>query len=54
MDTTTEGDTFCGAFSVCLLETNDIVKSATATLSVLKLGAQSSIPSRLQVDEFLK
>jgi ribokinase len=59
VDTTAAGDVFNGAFSVALSENFDIESalkfaSAAAALSVTKKGAQSSIPSREEVEEFLK
>lgn len=58
IDTTAAGDVFNGAFSVALNENFDIklalkFASAAAALSVTKKGAQSSIPSRKEVEEFL-
>jgi ribokinase len=58
IDTTAAGDVFNGAFSVALNENFDIKSalrfaSAAAALSVTKKGAQSSIPTRKEVEEFL-
>lgn len=58
IDTTAAGDVFNGAFSVALHENFDIefslnFASAAAALSVTKKGAQSSIPSRSDVEKFL-
>jgi len=58
VDTTAAGDVFNGAFVVALHENLDIKKSlefasAAAALSVTKKGAQNSIPSRKEVENFL-
>ena len=58
-DTTAAGDTFCGALAVSLGEGNslsDAVRfaSAASAISVTRVGAQSSIPTRTEVDKFLK
>jgi ribokinase len=59
VDTTAAGDVFNGAFAVGLaegrsLEDAVIFGMAAAAISVTRLGAQSSIPSRQEVEEFLK
>lgn len=59
VDTTAAGDTYCGALAVSLGEGNalsDAVRFAAAAsaLSVTKVGAQSSIPRREEIDDFLK
>ncbi|PWW29584.1 ribokinase [Cytobacillus oceanisediminis] len=57
VDTTGAGDTFNGALAVALSEGNDL-KSAcefavkSSALSVTKLGAQSGMPSREEVNRF--
>ncbi len=59
VDSTAAGDTFTGALA-CRLAAGDSLReaavyaNAAAALSVTKLGAQSSMPSKLEVDEFLK
>jgi ribokinase len=58
VDTTAAGDTFNGAFAVALAEGRQILEAArfanaAGALSVTKFGAQSSIPTRAQVDAFL-
>jgi ribokinase len=57
-DTTAAGDTFNGALAVALAEGTDRLDSlrfanAAAALSVTRVGAQASIPSRAEVDAFL-
>ena len=58
-DTTAAGDTFNGQLAVALseglsMEEATLIAHAAAALSVQSMGAQSSIPSREQTDEFLK
>ena len=58
VDTTAAGDTFNGALAVTLAEGRDIDEAArfanaAAALSVTAPGAQSSAPSRQQVEDFL-
>jgi ribokinase len=57
-DATAAGDTFNGALAVAMAEQKPVKEalrfaSAAAALSVTRLGAQASIPSRAEVDEFL-
>lgn len=57
-DTTAAGDTFNGALAVALAEERPLEEAlafanAAAALSVTRLGAQASIPTRAEVDEFL-
>ena len=57
-DTTAAGDTFNAALAVALAEGRPIEEAipfanAAAAVSVTRLGAQASAPSRLEVDEFL-
>jgi ribokinase len=59
IDTTAAGDTFNGALAVALAEGKTLEEAATfancaAALSVTRLGAQASIPSRLEVDASLQ
>ena len=58
VDTTAAGDTFCGAYAAALtagLEQKDAVRfaSAASALSVTRLGAQPSIPTKSEIDTFL-
>ena len=59
LDTTAAGDIFNGALGVALTEgkpLRDAVRfaNAAAALSVTRLGAQPSAPSRAQIDRFLR
>lgn len=59
VDTTAAGDTFCGALVAALsqgLEMPAALRraSAAAALACTRLGAQSSIPTRAEVDAFLR
>jgi ribokinase len=58
VDTVGAGDCFNGAFAVALLEGRDPFAaarfaSAAAAISVTRRGAQASMPTRAEVDEFL-
>jgi ribokinase len=58
VDTTAAGDTFCGALGVALggglrLENAVRFASAAAAISVTRVGAQPSIPTRREIDELL-
>ncbi|WP_129408113.1 ribokinase [Marinitoga lauensis] len=58
IDTTAAGDVFNGALAVALEENKNIKEaiqfaSAAAGISVTKKGAQSSIPTREEVEKFL-
>lgn len=58
VDTTAAGDTFAGAYVVALVEGRDPAAamrwaSAAAALSVGRLGASTSMPSRAEIDAFL-
>jgi len=58
VDATAAGDTFIGAFSVALATGEPLVEAvrfgcAAATLSVSKLGAQTSIPTREEIERFM-
>ncbi len=57
IDTTAAGDTFIGGLAVGLVEKMDIrdailLGQRAAAISVTRTGAQTSIPSRLEVDTF--
>ena len=59
VDTTGAGDVFHGAFCVRYLETKDVYEcmrfaSAVSALKCLKSGGRTGIPTRAEVDEFLK
>lgn len=59
VDTTAAGDAFTAGFVVSLLETGDNEKSlqyanAVGALTVTKLGAQVSLPTKEEVETFLK
>lgn len=59
VDTTAAGDTFNGAFVTALLEGQSPKESirfahAAAAISVTRMGAQTAIPNREEVDHFLK
>ncbi len=59
VDTTAAGDTFCGAYAVANVEGKSPEEalrfaSAAAAISVTRMGAQPSAPSRLEIDEFLE
>ncbi len=59
VDTTAAGDTFCGAFAVAFIENKSLKESlqfasAAAAISVTRMGAQPSAPTRVEIDNFLK
>lgn len=59
VDTTAAGDVFNGALAVALSEKKDIKEaivfaSAAAGISITRKGAQSSIPTRDEVEQFIK
>jgi ribokinase len=59
IDSTGAGDIFNGAFATALAEGRQPVEAAVfanaaAAISVTRIGAQSSIPSRSEVDQFLQ
>lgn len=59
VDTTAAGDVFNGALAVALGEGRPLLDAvhfanAAAALSVTRLGAQPSAPTRLEIDRFLK
>jgi ribokinase len=57
-DTTAAGDCFNGAIAVALAEGKDLLTAVTfachaASISVTRMGAQSSLPNRKEVDDLL-
>jgi len=59
VDSTAAGDVFNAGFAVALAEGKGLVDaavfaSAAAAISVTRPGAQSSVPSRNEVEAFLK
>ena len=59
VDTTGAGDAFCGGFLAALGEEKDIFDAAAfgnvvSNLSVTRIGAAPSMPSREEIDAFLK
>lgn len=59
VDTTAAGDVFNGAFAAALSENMELLSSirfasAAAGISVTRMGAQTSIPGRNEVEQFLK
>ena len=58
IDTTAAGDTFCGALSVALVEGKSLkdsmlFASAAAAISVTRMGAQPSLPTRKEIEDFM-
>jgi ribokinase len=58
VDTTAAGDVFCGSFATALaegLEPADAIRfaSAASAISVTRMGAQPSAPTRNEIDAFL-
>jgi len=58
VDTTAAGDVFCGALAAALVEGKPLkdgvrFANAAAAISVTRLGAQPSVPTRDEVDRFL-
>jgi ribokinase len=59
VDTTAAGDAFCGAFAAALLTRQPAPEAArfasvAAALATTRLGAQSSLPTRADIDAFLR
>jgi ribokinase len=58
VDTTAAGDVYCGALAVALVENKPLADalrfaSAASAISVTRMGAQPSIPTRVEIEEFL-
>lgn len=58
VDTTAAGDVYCGAYAVGISEGKSVQESmlfasAASALCVSKMGAQPSIPNRIEIDTFL-
>lgn len=58
VDTTAAGDVYCGTLAACLAEGMSIQEavrysSAASAICVTRLGAQSSIPLKVEIDDFL-
>lgn len=59
IDSTAAGDTFCGAFAVALLEGKSpmdavLFANAAAAITVTRIGAQTAIPTRAEIDAFIR
>lgn len=59
VDSTAAGDTFCGALATALVEGIPQIEAvrfaaAAAAITVTRMGAQSSIPRRKEIDDFLR
>jgi len=59
LDTTAAGDVYCGSLAVALVENKPLGESvrfasAAAAISVTRLGAQPSAPTRSEIDAFLR
>ncbi|MEN8117600.1 MAG: ribokinase [Bacteroidota bacterium] len=59
VDTTAAGDTFCGSLAVALVEEKSLkdslkFASAAAAISVTRMGAQPSAPTREEIARFLE
>jgi len=57
VDETAAGDAFTAAMATHYLKTNDIVKAinyanCAGALAVMKLGAQTSLPTNLEIEDF--
>ena len=58
VDTTAAGDTFVGSFAVARTEGKSVVEAVrfakhAAALAVTKLGAQPSVPTRAEVEQYM-
>jgi ribokinase len=59
VDTTAAGDVYCGSLAVALVEGKSLAEAlqfagAASAISVTRLGAQPSAPTRDEIDAFLK
>ncbi|MCK4922577.1 MAG: ribokinase [Bacteroidales bacterium] len=59
VDTTAAGDVFCGSFAVSITEKKSIEESmkfatVASALSVARMGAQPSAPTRKEIDDFIQ
>jgi ribokinase len=59
VDSTAAGDTFVGSYAAFMLEGKSAAESlvyaaAAAAIAVTRLGAQASIPTRVEVESFIK
>jgi ribokinase len=59
VDTTAAGDAFVGGFAVALAQGQNLAEAvryanASGALAVTRLGAQPSLPTRQEVEEFMK
>lgn len=59
IDTTAAGDSFCGALAVAIAEGGDLIDAMwfanhCAAISVTRLGAQPSLPTRKEVESSLR
>ena len=58
VDTTAAGDVYCGSLAVALVEGRNLAEAvrfagAASAISVTRMGAQPSAPTRKEIDEFI-
>jgi ribokinase len=58
LDTTAAGDVYCGSLAVALVEGKTLTEAirfagAAAAISVTRLGAQPSAPTRKEIEDFM-